>query len=30
MRALLVLIAALYVPGAAAATKAERCAKYNE
>lgn len=30
MRALLVLVAALYVPGAPAATKAERCARYNE
>ena len=31
MRTLLVVVvAALYVPCAAAATKAERCAKYNE
>ena len=30
MRAVMLLVAALYVPGASAATKAERCAKYKE
>jgi len=29
MKALLLVAAAVYLPGAVAATKAERCAKYN-